>query len=241
MLDIERFQTVFKSLARGTKNPMKSILNHYQLREVSDYNRLVNAYNFVDFFEYVSYRCKYVSYHHAYVAGFLQVKKMSWTKAAKRSTSAGFAARPDVLDKSDRMTASKGVSTWDTLSRAELKQVQEIWGEQHQDYGRFLHRFELKMASLPVNERVENVNDWVSPQRNRRTPQERQWQTMTSDIKVTYQRYEPFPGGTERTNLRMHVFRFTKRPRMLGIHSRQRGPRMLSTPRPTTPTSATTT
>ena len=239
MLDIERFQTVFKGMARGTKNPMQSILNHYQLREVSDYNRLVNEYYFVDFFEYIPYRCKYAPYHH--VTRFLQVKKMSWTKAAKRSTSAGFAARSDVLDKSDRMVATKGSSTWDTLSSAELKQVQEIWGEQDQDYGQFLGRFERKMAKLPVNARVENVNDWVAPDRNRRTPQERQWQTMTSDIKVTYQRYEPFPGGTERTNLRMHVFRFTKRPRMLGIHSRQRGPRMLPTPRLTTPTSATTT
>lgn len=64
MLDIERFQTVFKGMARGTKNPMQSILNHYQLREVSDYNRLVNEYYFVDFFEYIPYRCKYVPYHH---------------------------------------------------------------------------------------------------------------------------------------------------------------------------------
>ena len=56
MLDIERFQTVFKGMARGTKNPMQSILNHYQLREVSDYNRLVNEYYFVDFFEYIPYR-----------------------------------------------------------------------------------------------------------------------------------------------------------------------------------------
>lgn len=128
---------------------------------------------------------------------------MSWTKAAKRSTSAGFAARSDVLDKSDRMAATKGSPTWDTLSSAELKQVQEIWGEQDQDYGQFLGRFERKMAASPVSARVENVNDWVAPERNRRTPQERQWQTMTSDIKVTYQRYEPFPCGTERTNIRM--------------------------------------
>ena len=63
MLDIERFQTVFKGMVRGTKNPMQSILNHYQLREVSDYNRLVNEYYFVDFFECIPYRCKYAPCH----------------------------------------------------------------------------------------------------------------------------------------------------------------------------------
>ena len=41
MLKIERFQTVFKSLARGTRNVMQSIQNHYELKEASDYNRLV--------------------------------------------------------------------------------------------------------------------------------------------------------------------------------------------------------
>ena len=40
MLDIERFQTVFKSLARGTVNVMKSIENHYILLEASLNNRV---------------------------------------------------------------------------------------------------------------------------------------------------------------------------------------------------------
>lgn len=41
MLDIERFQTVFKRCARGTKNVMRSILNHYLLLEVALSNRLL--------------------------------------------------------------------------------------------------------------------------------------------------------------------------------------------------------
>lgn len=40
LLDIERFQTVFKGLARGTADVMESILNHYVLLEGSLSNRL---------------------------------------------------------------------------------------------------------------------------------------------------------------------------------------------------------
>jgi hypothetical protein len=39
MLDIERFHTLFKGLARGTKNIMASICNHYVLLEASQMNR----------------------------------------------------------------------------------------------------------------------------------------------------------------------------------------------------------
>ena len=39
MLDIERFHTLFKGLARGTKNIMQSICNHYVLLEASQMNR----------------------------------------------------------------------------------------------------------------------------------------------------------------------------------------------------------
>ena len=39
MLDIERFHTLFKGLARGTKNIMRSICNHYVLQEASQMNR----------------------------------------------------------------------------------------------------------------------------------------------------------------------------------------------------------
>ena len=124
---------------------------------------------------------------------------MSWTQGPRRSTTAGFAGRPDVLDKSDRLTSPKGPVTFDTLTPVDLKQVQEIWGEQDAGYGEFLVRFENKMSRKPVSERVQNVNAWVSPERNRRTPQERKWQTMSSDIKVTYQRYESFYSSTFRT------------------------------------------
>ena len=41
MLDIERFQTVFKRCCRGTKNAMISILNHYMLLDVALSNRLL--------------------------------------------------------------------------------------------------------------------------------------------------------------------------------------------------------
>ena len=40
MLGQERFQTVFKSLARGTRNVMQSICNHYLMLEVALSNRL---------------------------------------------------------------------------------------------------------------------------------------------------------------------------------------------------------
>lgn len=40
LLDIERFQTVFKGLARGTADVMESILNHYVLLESTLSNRL---------------------------------------------------------------------------------------------------------------------------------------------------------------------------------------------------------
>ena len=40
LLDIERFQTIFKGLARGTADVMESILNHYVLLESSLSNRL---------------------------------------------------------------------------------------------------------------------------------------------------------------------------------------------------------
>ena len=40
MLDIERFQTVFKRCCRGTKNAMMSILNHYMLLDIALSNRL---------------------------------------------------------------------------------------------------------------------------------------------------------------------------------------------------------
>ena len=39
MLDIERFHTKFKGLARGTRNVMQSICNHYVLQEASQMNR----------------------------------------------------------------------------------------------------------------------------------------------------------------------------------------------------------
>ena len=42
MLDIERFQTVFKSLARGSTNIMQSICNHYMILEAALTNRLVD-------------------------------------------------------------------------------------------------------------------------------------------------------------------------------------------------------
>ena len=42
LLDIERFQTVFKRLARGTADVMESILNHYVLLESSLSNRLTS-------------------------------------------------------------------------------------------------------------------------------------------------------------------------------------------------------
>jgi hypothetical protein len=39
MLDIERFQTVFKSLARSPRDVMVSIRNHYMILDVSLNNR----------------------------------------------------------------------------------------------------------------------------------------------------------------------------------------------------------
>lgn len=44
LLDIERFQTVFKGLARGTADVMESILNHYVLLETTLSNRLTSIW-----------------------------------------------------------------------------------------------------------------------------------------------------------------------------------------------------
>jgi hypothetical protein len=159
MLDVERFQTVFKGLARGTRNIMLSIRNHYQILEASLNNRMVRT---IQFSEYVSYCGDTVR---TFPPSLLQTRNMSWTRKARVSTSAGFAARRDVFDKSDRVTEPKGSATSDTLPPDDLKQVQEIWGEHDPKYGEFLKKFARRMArSLPAD-RVDNVNDWSSHSR----------------------------------------------------------------------------
>ena len=95
MLDIERFQTVFKSLARGTVNVMKSIENHYILLEASLANRV--AQNGVE-----------------------------WTRSARNSTTAGFAAKPDAKDKLERVTEPMGAGTSTELSLEDLAEVRTI-------------------------------------------------------------------------------------------------------------------
>ena len=90
---------------------------------------------------------------------------MSWTQKARASTTAGFAARLDTSDKSDRLTDTKGASTSSALSQEDLKQVQEIWGEHTEAYGDFLSRFQACMEKRAFVDRPENVNDWTSRER----------------------------------------------------------------------------
>ena len=228
MLDVERFQTVFKGLARGTRNIMLSIRNHYQILEASLNNRMVRT---IQFSEYVSYCGDTVR---TFPPSLLQTRNMSWTRKARVSTSAGFAARRDVFDKSDRLTEPKGSATSATLSPDDLKQVQEIWGEQVPGYGGFLQRFARRMQRKTPAERVDNVNDWSSRQHS---PAELQWQTMTSDIEVliVLLRYDSYP-------TRMLTYsRCSTKSSMLETHSRPRSSKITSTQRRTTPTSDTTT
>jgi len=164
----------------------------------------------------------------------LQTRNMSWTRKARVSTSAGFAARRDVFDKSDRLTEPKGSATSDTLPPDELKQVQEIWGEHDPKYGEFLKKFARRMRKRRPDEMVDNVNDWSS---QKHSQAELQWQTMTSDIEVLFVliRYDSY-------QTRMLAYsRCSTKSSMLETHSRPRSSKITSTQRRTTPASDTTT
>ena len=111
MLDIERFQTVFKNLARGKKHIMASIRNHYLLLETSLSNRFtrINCMNLVCNIRLsTSFRLK---------------GGVEWNKSARSSTLAGFAAKADSADKHDAMITPLGAAKNTQLTMTELRSV----------------------------------------------------------------------------------------------------------------------
>jgi hypothetical protein len=111
ILDVERFHTLFKDMARGTRNVMKSILNHFLLLEAALANRLDPNV------------------------------RVDWIREAPKGTVAGYAARLDSEDRQDRMWSPKGATTNYTVPVEDRQMLRTLWADNYSEYKAFHQKF----------------------------------------------------------------------------------------------------
>ena len=119
------------------------------------------------------------------------MKSVDWSFDAPRSSPAGAAARADSSFKQDRCISLKGASKKGTLSRAELSQVQDLWGIAFPEYAALRDRFRRFNRHRSRSKQVPSIAEWQSSQRVDFSSDERKWKTMTGSIEVIQTRTQP--------------------------------------------------
>ena len=155
ILDIERFHTLFKKLARGSTNVMASIKNHYLLLEVALAARLT--------------------------------ADVDWTLNAAKSTMAGYAARQDSDDRSDRMFTPKGAGEEYIIPKCDRQQIQNLWADEYPEYFDFHRRFNSWNRRQPSRHQLRDISQWRGTTRTQLTEKEKKWQQMSFTTTVTSQ------------------------------------------------------
>ena len=160
ILDIERFHTLFKSLARGSVNVMASITNHYLILEASLLARLVED-------------------------------TTDWVRLPAVSTAAGYAARHDSADKTDRMWLPKSPGPVYRIPFGDdVQQLQTLWADHYPEYREFHAKFNRTSRNRRYNKRKrggeavrakDTIEEWTSPNI---TSNEKLWQKMPFAVKV---------------------------------------------------------
>jgi len=163
ILDIERFHTLFKSLARGSVNVMASIKNHYLILEASLLARLVED-------------------------------TTDWVRLPAVSTAAGYAARHDSADKTDRMWLPKSPGPVYRIPFGDdVQQLQTLWADHYPEYREFHAKFNRASRNRQKNNKKrrreggpaprakDTIEEWTSPNI---TSNEKLWQKMPFAVKV---------------------------------------------------------
>jgi hypothetical protein len=131
LLDIERYHTLFKSMARGRTNIMCSIKNHYEIYEACQQNRLTED-------------VEWTAAPRASTPAGLAAKPDSALKHERCIQTIGLGA-PGVLTDADLLQVQTRRHTQKhtqahTHTDADLLQVQALWGVQYPEYATMLKK-----------------------------------------------------------------------------------------------------
>jgi hypothetical protein len=155
MLEPERFHTLLKSLARSKKDLFASVVNNYELLEMSLLPRLDES-----------------------------DEAPQLTLPPRRSTLAGFVSRPDSSRRAEGELAMslKGPLRSFRLTDADLQLTQNLWRITDQEYDALWTRFERHNRSVAVANKIANIKD--IPDRWDLSDKQRKFRDMSRIAKV---------------------------------------------------------
>ena len=160
MLDHERMHTLLKQLARNRKDLFASMVNNYRYLEMSVLNRVAPENG--------------------------EQGRPDLALEPRRSTPAGFAARPESSRRADGELAIRPLGTAKALrlGTEDFDMVQQLWRIAEPEYDALLTRFEQYNAKSRVADRITDLKDLPSTQRFPITEKHKKMMAMSPVVLV---------------------------------------------------------